>query len=266
VHWLPVIALKTHHPVAKLGDNKMIKNLCITLVMFAIMVGVSFADSAPEASAQDTKKMVQNNFVETAQKGIKLSGYVDTGYSYNFTGTSQGSSTVNGRLGSDTAQRGDFNLYAVKIALEKALTSENKAQAGFRADVMIGEDATYFINRTSTQTAVNGGPTNTSMNSNSLFLEQAYASIRAPIGNGWDFKVGKFVSILGYEVMERPANMNTTFGLIFNQLPLYYTGCSRLINLMSTSTGNWVWSMVPTVITTLRLTRMMETVVRFWLH
>lgn len=88
---------------------------------------------------------------------------------------------------------------------------------------MIGEDATYFINRTSTQNP-DPGPNNTDMNSNSLFLEQAYASIRAPVGNGWDFKVGKFVSILGYEVMERPANMNTTFGLIFNQLPLYYTG------------------------------------------
>ncbi|NBT24529.1 hypothetical protein EBT11_07790, partial [bacterium] len=59
---------------------------------------------------------------------------------------------------------------------------------------------------------------------NSLFLEQAYVSIRAPVGNGWDFKVGKFVSILGYEVMERPANMNTTFGLLFQQMPLYYTG------------------------------------------
>jgi hypothetical protein len=44
------------------------------------------------------------------------------------------------------------------------------------------------------------------------------------VGNGWDFKVGKFVSILGYEVMERPANMNTTFGLLFNVMPLYYTG------------------------------------------
>jgi hypothetical protein len=55
-------------------------------------------------------------------------------------------------------------------------------------------------------------------------LEQAYISIRAPVGNGWDFKVGKFVSILGYEVMERPANMNTTFGLLFNVMPLYYTG------------------------------------------
>jgi hypothetical protein len=195
----------------------MIKNITAILGVLAAVASLSLADSAPEASAQDTKKMVQNNFVETAQKGIKLSGYVDAGYSYNFTG--QGNqSNVGARFGSDTAQRGDFNLYAVKIALEKALTSENKAQAGFRTDVMIGEDASYFVNRTA------GGVSNTNNNSNTLFLEQAYVSIRAPVGNGWDFKVGKFVSILGYEVMERPANMNTTYGLLFNVMPLYYTG------------------------------------------
>jgi hypothetical protein len=197
--------------------NKMIKNITAILGVLAAVASLSLADSAPEASAQDTKKMVQNNFVETAQKGIKLSGYVDAGYSYNFTGDAD-NSNVSGRFGSDTAQRGDFNLYAVKIALEKALTSENKAQAGFRADVMIGEDASYFINRSASELS------NTNNNSNSLFLEQAYVEIRAPVGNGWDFKVGKFVSILGYEVMERPANMNTTFGLLFNVMPLYYTG------------------------------------------
>jgi hypothetical protein len=197
----------------------MIKNIAVILGVLAAVTSLSLADSAPEASAQDTKKMVQNNFVETAQKGIKLSGYVDAGYSYNFTGASSGTSDVSGRFGSDTAAKGDFNLYAVKIALEKALTSENKAQAGFRTDVMIGEDANYFINRSSTNNI-----NNNNQNSNSLFLEQAYVSIRAPVGNGWDFKVGKFVSILGYEVMERPANMNTTFGLLFQQMPLYYTG------------------------------------------
>ena len=195
--------------------NKQINAILMaTLLAF---VATSMADNSPEASAQDTKKMVQNNFVETAQKGIKLSGYVDAGYSYNFTGSGN-QSNVQGRFGSDTAQRGDFNLYAVKLALEKAMTSENKAQAGFRTDVMIGEDANYFINRSA------GQNTNTNQNSNSLFLEQAYVSIRAPVGNGWDFKVGKFVSILGYEVMERPANMNTTYGLLFNVMPLYYTG------------------------------------------
>jgi hypothetical protein len=193
----------------------MIKNITAILGVLAAVTSLSLADSAPEASAQDTKKMVQNNFVETAQKGIKLSGYVDTGYSYNFTG--QGSnSTVNSRVQSDSAQQGDFNLYAVKIALEKAMTSENKAQAGFRVDVMIGEDAKYLANP-SVQS-------NTAQDSNYLFLEQAYVQLRAPVGNGWDFKVGKFASILGYEVMERPANMNITYGLLYNQFPFWYTG------------------------------------------
>jgi hypothetical protein len=197
----------------------MIKNITALLGVLAAVANLSLADSAPEASAQDTKKMVQNNFVETAQKGVKLSGYVDTGYSYNFTGAANGTSDVTGRMGSDTAAKGDFNLYAVKIALEKALTSENKAQAGFRTDVMIGEDANYLINR-DTQSNLQ----NDNQNSNALFLEQAYVEIRAPVGNGWDFKVGKFVSILGYEVIERPANMNTTYGLLWQQMPLYYTG------------------------------------------
>lgn len=195
------------------------KNLvALSGILAALAVGEVCADSAPEASAQDTKKIVQNNFLETEQKGIKLSGYVDAGYSYNF--NSSANSQVYGRLGDDCASRGDFNLYAVKIALEKALTDENKAQAGFRTDVMIGEDANYLANRSSPfWYASNNG-----QDSNSLFLEQAYVSIRAPVGNGWDFKVGKFVSILGYEVIERPANMNVTYGLLWQQFPLYYTG------------------------------------------
>lgn len=189
----------------------------LALISNYSLAGTGSADQV-QASAQDTKKVLQNNFVETVQKGIKLSGYVDAGYSYNFNSVSQ--QKVVPRFGTDTAYAGDFNLYAVKLALEKALSSENKAQAGFRADVMIGEDANYFNDRDSGTTRSN----NTEMNSNALFLEQAYISIRAPVGNGWDFKVGKFVSILGYEVIERPANMNVTYGLLFQQFPLYYTG------------------------------------------
>ena len=99
----------------------------ILLAASVALTSIALADSAPEASAQDTKKMVQNNFVETAQKGIKLSGYVDAGYSYNFTGSTSQGSQVNSRYLGDSTQKGDFNLYAVKIALEKAMTSENKS-------------------------------------------------------------------------------------------------------------------------------------------
>jgi hypothetical protein len=204
------------------------KKITAILGVLAAVASLSFADSGPEASATDTKKIVQNNFVETAQKGVKLSGYVDAGYSYNFTGSAN-QSQVNSRAVTDSAARGDFNLYAFKIALEKALTSENKAQAGFRADVIIGEDANYLKSRdSSNNTPIGGTPnanTNTDMDSNSLFLEQAYAQFRIPVGNGWDWKVGKFVSILGYEVIERPANMNITYGLLFQNASTFnYTG------------------------------------------
>ena len=124
--------------------NKQIKFTLLTLVA---VTSLALADGDSDVSAKDTKKIVQNNFLETQQKGIKLSGYVDAGYSYNFTGAADGTSDVTGRFGSDTAAKGDFNLYAVKIAIEKSLTPENKAQAGFRTDVMIGEDANYLINR-----------------------------------------------------------------------------------------------------------------------
>ncbi|NCW28046.1 MAG: hypothetical protein EBV83_07130 [Verrucomicrobia bacterium] len=199
----------------------MIKRMTSVFAALVAVASLSLADSGPDASAKDTKKMVQNNFVETAQKGVKLSGYVDAGYSYNFTG-SGGNSQVNSRVQSDSAQQGDFNLYAVKIALEKALTSENKAQAGFRVDVMIGEDAKYLANPA--QTYSSSYNNNAAQDSNYLFLEQAYVQLRAPVGNGWDFKIGKFASILGYEVMERPANMNITYGLLYNQFPFWYTG------------------------------------------
>ncbi|MEY5062572.1 MAG: hypothetical protein RLZZ112_536, partial [Verrucomicrobiota bacterium] len=48
------------------------KKITAILGVLAAVASLSFADSdAPEASAKDTKKMVQNNFVETAQKGVK---------------------------------------------------------------------------------------------------------------------------------------------------------------------------------------------------
>jgi ABC-type enterochelin transport system permease subunit len=46
----------------------MIKNIPAFLGVLAAVASLSIADTAP-----DMKDMVQNNFVETAQKGVKLS-------------------------------------------------------------------------------------------------------------------------------------------------------------------------------------------------
>jgi hypothetical protein len=177
----------------------------------ALLSGSAFADTgAPAPSAKDLSKAVEKvNYVETDVTGVKLSGYVDVGYVYNFT-----SSPVTNRVGTDGAAAGDFSVNAVKLTLEKALNNKNEWQAGFRTDLMVGEDAGTF----------NGSDNFGS--ASEFFLEQGYVIFRAPFGNGIDIKAGKFASWLGYEVTERPANLNITYSQMYAFLPATMTGVS----------------------------------------
>ncbi len=178
---------------------------------------------APAPTAKDLSKYVDEvNFVETAKSGVVLSGYVDVGYTYNFIG---GGSRVANRFPSDGLPKGDFNLNAVKLALEKPLTDANEFQAGFRVDLMFGEDAVGLGGQNGTfgNTVVGTGVGS----SDDLLVQQAYIQLRAPLGNGVDIKAGKFVTWLGYEVMERPSNLNITYGNLFqNMIPLWHLGVS----------------------------------------
>jgi hypothetical protein len=187
---------------------------------------------------KDLKKVLddQGIYVETAQHGIVLSGYVDTSYTYQFAGTiktPKDSAAGLAGAGSTLRENGntspvpsseavgrqfdtdanDFNINAFKLTLEKALSDKVEYTAGFRADLMFGEDAKIL--------AASDPATST----DDIFLEQAYASFRVPIGNGLDFKIGKFVTLLGYEIIESPGNINFSRGLLFtNAIPLTHTG------------------------------------------
>jgi hypothetical protein len=193
---------------------------------------------------KDLKKVIEDqgiNYVETAQKGITLSGYVDTSYTYQFAGSGEYAAGIadsagnvtnpnpgTGPLNSHAALRqfdtsnNTFNINAVKIALEKALPDKDEWAAGFRIDTIYGEDARYLGD-----SALNGGSGSYDggLNNSGLALEQALVKFRVPVGNGLDFYVGKFVTLLGYEVIESPANLNFSRGLLFtNLIPLTNTG------------------------------------------
>ena len=193
---------------------------------------------------KDLKKVLEDqgiNYVETAQKGITLSGYVDTSYTYGFAGAGEYGRDGNsgGQLngaglggGADGAPPANthaalrqfdtssntFNINAVKIALEKALPDQNEWAAGFRIDTIYGQDAKYLGD-----SGISGlGNTG---NTSGLALEQALVKFRVPVGNGLDIYAGKFVTFLGYEVIESPANLNFSRGLLFtNLIPLTHTG------------------------------------------
>lgn len=185
--------------------------------LFAVAVASpAMADVGAPVTVKDLEKVVDNvNYVETAKTGVTLSGYVDVGYIYNFTGRDNIATRFNGAAAQDSQAEGDFNVNAVKLTLEKALPDANELAAGFRVDLMVGEDAAAF----------GGNAGAGALNGDSLFVEQAYVNLRLPYGNGIDLTLGKFVTWLGYEVIERPANLNITYGNLFqNMIPLYHTG------------------------------------------
>jgi hypothetical protein len=115
------------------------------------------ATSTDAKDQKDLKKIVEDqgiNYVETAQKGITLSGYVDTSYTYQFAGGGEyGQAGVNpgGGPGNTHAvgrqfdvSNNTFNVNAIKIALEKALPDKNEWAAGFRIDTIYGSDAAFL--------------------------------------------------------------------------------------------------------------------------
>jgi len=212
----------------------------ITLCAAVALTSSLFAGSD---KVEEMKKMledqgIQPNYVETAQKGVKLSGYVDVSYTYSpnqgYTDTSTTTALPAGAPNAivtsptgatnvapmNNRDSNDFSVNAVKLTLEKDLSDANEFTAGFRTDLMVGEDAQVMSGNNTP--AVGSG---FSSQASSLFLEQAYVQFRAPIGNGIDFKVGKFVTLLGYEVIESPANINFTRGLLFTfAIPLTHVG------------------------------------------
>ncbi len=183
------------------------------------------ADTTMDAKdAKDLKKVIQDqeiNYVETAQKGITLSGYVDVSYTNQFAGRGQefDQSDINNNnqhtLREFDANANGFNVQAVKIALEKALPDKNEWAAGFRIDTIMGSDA-KLLGDTAFGSSTTQYP---------IALEQALVKFRIPVGNGLDIYAGKFVTFLGYEVIESPANLNFSRGLLFtNAIPLTNTG------------------------------------------
>jgi hypothetical protein len=143
--------------------------------------------------------------LNTLLPSTTLSGYVDTSAIYNFgTGNAQANRFVN--TGSD--RQDGFNLNVVKIALEKPL-DEGTWSAGYKAELWAGPDAA----------ALPGS----NFGSN-LALKQAYVALRAPVGNGIDFKIGQYDPIIGYEVADSVANPNFSRSYGFWLEPLGHTG------------------------------------------
>lgn len=138
--------------------------------------------------------------VNTALSSTTLSGFVDTSAIWN---VGSGDRVASRFVNTGRDRQDGFNLNYVKIQLEKPI-DEGTWSAGYKTEIMFGPDAMAMPGRLGTGSEV--------------ALKQAYIALRAPIGNGIDFKVGQFDPIVGYEVTDSYANPNFSRSLAFNNL------------------------------------------------
>jgi hypothetical protein len=137
-----------------------------------------------------------------AEAPLKLTGYVDATYFYNF---GPGQATMPLDFPADTEPKGDFNLSALWLRLEKPLVRESQeVHAGFTFGVMLGEDATWYA---ASPEASPAGP-----DSNALYVGEAFGKIWVPDAQ-MELWFGKFQAIIGYETIWRPDNPCITYGI-----------------------------------------------------
>lgn len=162
--------------------------------------------SIPAVSSAEEGKA---NSVGTALSSTTISGYVNTSIHWN-TGTGNESVPAHSyRMG----EKADgFNLDVVKLAIEKPL-DEAQWAAGYKAELLFGGDARAF-----NTTFDSGG------DSSAAAIKQAYVALRAPVGNGLDFKVGVFDTVIGYETFDAGSNPNYTRSYGFLIEPTTHTG------------------------------------------
>ena len=145
-------------------------------------------------------------------KDVKMSGYVDA----TMTETFENPADQFNRLRTFDTNSHSFNNEAFKLVLEKATSEESRA--GFRVDIMGGRTGRLL------GFATRDTPVPTS-NLDDFELEQAYVTYKADVGNGLDLYGGKFVTLLGAEVLEGPLNWNISRSILFGfAIPFTHTG------------------------------------------
>lgn len=168
--------------------------------------------------AQAEEKM---NVLQTAMTSTTISGYVDTSMQWN-PGTGDANLPTYAFGGPGKAD--GFNLNVVQLTIAKPL-DESEWAAGYRADLWFGPDA-QGLNTVSTGSGTGGIDPTTGLpaTGQDFAIRQAYVALRTPVGNGIDWKIGVFDTIVGYETLESGNNPNMTRSYGFTMEPYTHTG------------------------------------------
>ncbi len=178
---------------------RFVIQLAWPLVVTATLSAQNGASAKPDSVKQNQPDSGTPSAAPTAAAsplaGLKLSGYAEASYAYS--GRAIGN-TIVGHLYDRYSNQ--FTLNALKLVLDRPFATD-KWDAGVHADALIGQNAPV-LQSTGFSLGTNGD------------ITQLYVTLNVPTpnGNGLQFKAGKFVTLMGLEVIEDVVNPNWSEG------------------------------------------------------
>ncbi|MEK7852983.1 MAG: porin [Planctomycetota bacterium] len=176
-------------------------------------------------------------------KGIEVSGFVDTYYSYNFAEPhDQRGSTFSNVRDDDTKgftdvrafdrENDSFTLDNIEISVFKPSTEKDPIGFGFTTNYGEIAQRLTFVPSDGRVDGASGG--------DDFTVSQGFVTYKAPVGKGLDFKFGKFATWIGAELWESVDNPNFSRSLLYQMaIPFTNTGLSMSYPLLDQLTATF---------------------------
>ncbi len=144
--------------------------------------------------------------------GLNVGGWIEQSYTLNTGNPSDGLNA--GRVFDDSAN--DYQFNQALGYLEKTLSDGTGLSIGGRVELLYGTDGRFLHQN---------GLADGSDDELQLDPVQFYGVLRAPVGNGLTIKAGKYVTMLGAEVINGPDNSLFSRSFLFGYaIPFTHTG------------------------------------------
>lgn len=165
------------------------------------------AESTPAPEAAPAAAPAPEEKPPSFRDEVRLFAFLEMSYTWNLGGASRGG--VNEFRVYDYVEGFTFNM--AEFSLKK--DPSDRYPFGFGLVLTVGQDSQK---NHSLGIFRDEGDEFPFRNTSYFDLQEAYLSVRIPLGAGLVLKAGKWVSLLGYEVIESPGNLNFSQGYLFN--------------------------------------------------
>jgi hypothetical protein len=179
--------------------------------------------AASDATIQAQRQLLEQTRPVGATRGalssflddLVIGGYVEASYIYNFDNPDANLFTQ--QTYQFNNQHNTFQVNAVKLEIGKP--ASEPGTAGFQFDLLYGDNATVLNNGLA---AFYDDGSGSVFGDDEFFMQQGYVSYNY---DGIVFQLGKFVTTLGYELLDAPYNPHITHSeLFFGAIPLLHAG------------------------------------------